>query len=1104
MHDTREWLAQIGMSQFADVFVAHGVDLETAAELTGDDLREMGIDRIGERKALLREISRLAELRPHRDAHRRILSVLFCDLVGSTELSRQIDAEDLRNLMRAYHERARNTINRFGGFVARPLGDGVLAYFGWPRAQEDQAAQAVRAALELVGAIQTLRLDVGVVVHCRLGVATGRLVIGDETDPDLAFGETINLAARLQTHAAPDTVVIDEATSRWIGRRFAAVPLGPARLKGFPTSVGLWQVLEECPSVDRFDTRTLGRARFGDRESEMNRLGEAWTQALSGRGQFILLSGAPGFGKSRLVREFTARVATATRIIRLQCSAHHATSGFHPLIQRLEAAAGPNGGRATAPAMRRELERLIGTAGSSEMGETANLADLLDLEIAQSPESSPLPARERRRRAITFLVRTAIRSARIGPLLIVVEDVHWIDPSTHELLDALVSRLADSHLMVIATARPGSTPLGAASTRQEIQLDRLPDLDTELIVRSIEGSAQLSDEDVALIVSRVEGVPLFAEELAYAAIDLGHAEALDELPDTVEASLTARLDLLTHGKAVAQLGSVLGREFATSELHALAAPSLDPSLASVGLRELVAARLLLTSGTSDDPRYRFSHALVQEVAYASLLRHTRQQLHERVALGVLPQSVRSRQPELVAHHLTEAGLLSEALEYWRLAGLRATEKSANAEAISHYRMGLALAGSLPAGRSRDQTTLRLLVALSAPLIAELGYTSGELGDCIARAMALGERIGHTPEIYPLLYARWASLLTGGRMAQSLEVAEAFSQLAERQHQEDALLARHRMLGASHLCLGRLHLASRELGLLVDGYEPGVHARLVHSYGVDLRVAGRCFQSELLWLTGQVDQAHAAATAALCEAEAVKHVNSIGMALHFAGLVSLLNRDPAGVREYTDQMVELARHQSVGGWPLLTGAMLGWTLVAEQQHQDGIAMLIQSVDQTLAAGVSMFLPIFYCRIAEALLDIEDLEAAAKHLTSAQELVRKTGEVNFQAEVLHLHALLRFRGGRTASARKVLAAARNVAREQGATSIELRIATSAANMLTDLGEAARAVALLSPLVEEQREGLLTPDFRAAQAALRRTQGESVSERLQPGPGRVETGA
>jgi class 3 adenylate cyclase/tetratricopeptide (TPR) repeat protein len=1074
------------MAHLIDAFLAHGVDLRTARELTAEDLKEMGVNRVGDRKALLREIDRLADATPQRDAHRRVLSAMFCDLVGSTELSRQVDAEELRIVLKAYHERARQTIIRFGGFIGTLQGDGVLAFFGWPQAKEDQAAQAVRAALSLVESIAMLRFDSGLVAQCRIGIATGRVVIGDETDPNLAFGETLNLAARLQTYATPDTVVIDEATQHWIGRRFETMPLPPATLKGFAERVKIWQVLREHSRVDRFESRGWNRAGFVGRRAEMKRLQQLWAEALSGHGRLVLVSGEPGFGKSKLVHEFTAHLPAHARVLRLQCSAHHTTTGFHPLIHRLGAA---ETDAASLPAVMHELGRALGEDVAAESAEAESLAQLLDLSTQEAAEPSSIPARDRRQNAIGFLVRIVLQAARQNPLLIVVEDVHWIDPSTQELLEALVSQLAGTHLLVIATTRPGGTSLPNASALTEIPLDRLPDADTELIVRGVEGADRFSHRDVSLIVSRVEGVPLFAEELTSAAIDQGELGALPELPETVEASLTARLDFLADGRTVAQLGSVLGREFTRSELEALAGPSPAPSSIGQGLHELTTARLIRVTETPQEPRYRFSHALVQEVAYASLLRHTRQQMHERAAHVVLSESVRARQPELIAHHLTEAGLVIEAIEYWELAGRRSAEKSANAEAISHFRRGLDLAAKLPEGPARDRTTFHLLVALAGPLIAELGYTSSDLADCIASAMTLSERIDDAPDIFPLLYARWASLLTSGSVAESLRVARAFSGLAERQRNEDAMLARHRMLGASHLCAGDLGHARRELDALLRHYKPRRHAHLVHSYGVDLRVAGRCFQSEVLWLTGQVDQARATASKALREARSSEHVNSIAMALHFFGLVAFLNCDSDGVHSYAAEMDELTRRQPAGAWPLLKQAMLGWALIAEQLHEEGMAMLTDGLGRAVEAGVSMFVPIFYCRIAEILIDRDDLETAESYASSAGKLMERTGEVNFRGELLRLRALIRQRRGKPMSVERILMQAIELTREQGAKSIELRVATSLGEILIDRGEPERAVALLAPLLEERHEGRRYRDFLGAQAALLRAQNESV---------------
>jgi class 3 adenylate cyclase/tetratricopeptide (TPR) repeat protein/ABC-type transport system involved in cytochrome c biogenesis ATPase subunit len=1035
MEEIVEFLAGIGMSRFAETFVAHGIDLGIAPELTDGDLKELGVDRLGDRKVLLREIGRLRPRDGGPQAHRRLLSVLFCDLVGSTALARRIDAEDLRSVLLTYHQAARESIRHFGGFIGTLMGDGVMAYFGWPQAQEDQAAQAVRAGLELVATMRTLRFEYGVVVHCRVGIATGRVVMGDASDPNLAFGETLNLAARLQAHAHADRVVTDAATNRWIGRRFKTVPLPAADLKGFAHPVSAWNVLEEHPSVDRFETRAAGRAQFAGREAEMGTLTRLWETVLSGRGQAVTVTGGAGFGKSRLVREFQANVARdRPSIVRFQCSAHHSNSVFYPVIQSLEDAAGIDPAGDSAAAKRGKLEELVARRQTPEPEDLLSLAQMLDLSIDEETAGGDSSAAERRRHAIRFLVRRVLIMSRERPVLAIVEDVHWIDPSSSELLAELVAAAVAAKVMVIATTRTDNPSLPPGHRATEIRLEGVADAETETIVRSIDGADGLSEREVRLIVSRVDGIPLFAEELTSAAIEHGRVTRSDELPETVEASLTARLDFLRHGKAVAQVGSVLGREFAGSQLEALAQPVMAATALRSGLRELTAAGLV--EGPYEDVRYRFSHALVQEVAYASLLRRTRQQLHERAARNVISEPGRAREPELVAHHLTEAGLVAESLEYWKAAGGRSAEKSANAEAISHFRRGLELIAQLAEEPSRDALELSFLVACSGPLIAEFGYTSTQLTNCIARALTLSERIGHTPEMYPLLYARWAVLLTSGSMPESLRVAQDYSRLAERQQHPDALFARHRMLGASYMCLGDLARAEDEFDAIIAGYDPERHGPLAHSHGLDLLVAGQCFSSEVLWLMGRADEAARRAQSGLTKARATGHVNSIAMALHFCGLVSFLNRDPAAVREHAAEMTQLTDRQPAGAWPSLTGAMLGWSLIAEGDVDQGLPMLIDGVERARSVGVSMFVPMFHCRIAEVLIGCGAPAKAAQRLAVAEELIARTGEVNYRSELLRLQAVLAAERGAEREADELLHQAIELARRQGARSLEFR--------------------------------------------------------------------
>ena len=1077
-----EWLAEIGLSQYAETFTEQGIDLDLARELTPNDLKDLGIRQFADRKRFLREAARLAEGPAAGQVHWRILSVLFCDLVGSTELANKIDAEEYRIALKAYLDTSRNSIRGYGGFVAMLFGDGVLAYFGWPYAEEDQASQAVRAGLDLVAAVRELRFDNDVAPHCRVGIATGHVVIGGDSGLDNAFGETVNLAARLEGIAEPDCVVIDRSTYRAIGNRFDTDQLPPVELKGFSQLVEAWVVHAERRYVDRFAARPLRAPAFVGRDAEITALKRSWESVLAGTGQTVVVYADAGLGKSRLVHELCDTVsARSATVLSYQCSEHHANSAFYPIMENLEQVAGIDASDDPAT-RRRKLTELLGSSADRQVEDLDIVAPLL---LSVLDPTVPVPASEsapqRRTRAIRFLVDRTLRRSQGRPLLVVVEDVHWIDPSSLELLEEFRSRATDSRVLMLITSRAVVGSLRTWAGVTHVPLGRLTDQDIGAIVRSVDHSARLSDAEITDIVSRVDGIPLFAEEITASAIERGSVRTLHCLPETIEASLTARLDFLDEAKQVAQMGAVLGREFEHRQLAALARPYMTRSALDKGLEAVVASGLLLQMGRVNEAKYRFRHALVQDVAYGSLLRQTRRQLHERVAREVLDETTRTRAPELMAHHLTEAGLVREAIEHWTAAGARASEKSANVEAISHLTRGLDLAATLPAGCSRDALRFRLLVALCGPLIAQYGYTSEEVAECVSNALALSGKVEHAPEMYTLLYTRWGALLASGSIAASLQAARDFSELAERQRNEDALFARHRMLGASYMCLGELALAAQELNQIIEGYDPVRHARLGTAYGVDLLVAARCFMSEVQWLAGEVDRASTTASAALRTAAALKHVNSMAMALHFCGFIAFLNRDGLVVRAFADEMRRLASHQRVGVWHTLIGAMDGWVLVQEGLVEPGMAALLHGIDQAERAGVSMFLPFMYSRIAETLARQGALADADSWLSKADALMARTGEVNYRGEVLRLRATLLLRQHRVSDAERQLVDALNIARTQGARTVELRIATTYAQLMTERGEAHRGADLLTSVLKGFTEGFGRLDLVVARDTL-----------------------
>jgi len=1082
VNDIGDWLLGIGLGRLIGLFEQSGIELQDLHELSNEDLKDIGIDRLADRKQLMKEIAGLAAKRAQTSAERRVLSVMFCDLVGSTALSTELDPEELREALLLYQRATVERIQQHGGFVASYMGDGVLAYFGWPYASEDQAALAVRAGLDAVLAVRHLQIDEQRVLHCRVGIATGRVVVGGQSHLDSAVGETPNLAARLQAAAGADEVVVDKATHHAIGQRFESRALDLVAFKGFAHPVEAWCVVRERTEIDRFESRPSSGAKFVGRQRDLDVLLWCWRQAQSGAAQTVIVEGEAGIGKSRLVREFEIRLRGYNpAIIRFQCSPYHTSSAFYPAIHHLEMAAGidqrdePPGGKLA------KLAKLFEASIAEDPRALFVLSELLSLPVDQPENAPPLSPLQRRSLIIKLLVGNALKLASRGALLVIIEDAHWIDPSSQELLTALVNGTTRAPVVTVVTHRPiPATPWAQELGATMIELGPLEDAEIRAIACGVDSSRQLPDTDIERIVSRVEGIPLFAEEITSAALERATGGEFG-LPETIQASLAARLDALGNAKEMAQIASVLGRDFRVSQLSALA--GIPPALVERTMSTLMASGLVLKVGRAVVPTYRFKHALVQDVAYQSILKYRRRELHQRVFREILTDATKNREPEIAAHHLTEAGVLAEAIQYWKQAGQRAARASANVEAISHFSRGLELIDKLPADCGRDTLEFSLRVGLAAPLIASKGYTSDDLKSCIAHALALSRKIGNTPELFSILYTRWAYLLTAGFMVESRKIAEEFSDLAERQNDTDALYARYRMLGASHMCLGNLRQAVTYLDLAIDRYEPELHARLVTSYGVDIRVAARCFRAEVAWLMGHPHDAKASAAAALEEARRTKHVHSIAMALFFCGLISFLCRDEAAVCTHVEDLFRLAARQPIGAWPTLGRAMAGWAEAESGKREEGLAAMNEGVRAAQKAGVSMFLPFFLGRVAEMLLSSGNLTEAEGYVDEAESLITRTEEVSYKADIRCSRACLLGLRSRPDEADMIFAEAMELASSQDAKMIELRIATRYAGHLEAQGQYQRARVLLRAMLESINEGQTSADIDAARSTISR---------------------
>lgn len=736
--DINTWLRALGLGQYCDVFAAGDVDLRVLPHLTETDLRELGVS-LGHRKIILAAVPESFRVaisaaglnhlhsndqplpRPplERAPERRLLSVLFCDLVGSTELSRRLDPEDLREVLRSYQDRVAGAVTRYGGYVARFMGDGVMAYFGWPCAYEDHAERAVRAGFEALGAVQLLKPN-DVELQARVGVATGLVVVGDLVggsvrEEGAVAGETPNLAARLQASARPGQLVIAEATRRLIGDAFVVEDLGKKPLKGFGTGTRLHLVKSEREVESRFHAAHAGElSPFVGRVHEVALLVERWELARAGEGQAILLSGDAGIGKSRLVQALTEKLgATPHVVLRFQCSPYHTHSTLFPIVQNLGRAADFRPGDSNQQRLDK-LEHMLADVGANIRTVAPVYAELLSLDCHDRYGKIDLTPQQRKSLTLQTLVDRFVQRAAHCPVLIIVEDAHWIDPTTAELLDALMAPINRAPIMLLVTHRPSWTSEWPSLYGHVLQVSLGPLAKPQIadMVRHIAGataSAWMIDE----IVGRTDGIPLFIEELARSLVEreAGVGECEVGLPATLQGSLMARLDRCQPtAKETAQIASVIGREFSRDLLARVCdfqVADLDAAVA-----ELMAAHLVLRGGPSEDA-LAFRHALIQDAAYQSLLMSRRQRYHAAIAraLAEYRRETGDTQPELVARHFSEAGLPQLALPFWRRAGERALARSANNEAIDHYGKALAIAERLPDSEGREDAVLETRIAL---------------------------------------------------------------------------------------------------------------------------------------------------------------------------------------------------------------------------------------------------------------------------------------------------------------------------------------------------------------------------------------------------------
>ena len=1119
--DVTAWLCGLGLGQYAQAFRENDVDADVLADLTADDLIGLGVTSIGHRRKLLAAIAALrvasisvaapataapaagsASVSLAAEAERRQLTVMFVDLVDSTALAARLDPEEMAEVLRTYQSAVAGAIGRFEGHVAKYMGDGVLAYFGYPRAHEDEAERAVRAGLAAVAAVHGLGSAPGETLAARVGIATGSVVVGEligegAAREETVVGDTPNLAARLQALAEPGTVMISARTRELVGGLFELAELGLQILKGFPVPVRAWRVVGEGAAESRFEAlHGAGLTPLVGREHEIGLLLEQWERAKEGEGQVVLLSGEPGIGKSRLLRALRGRLEDeAHTALSHYCSPHHQTSPLHPVIGLLERAAGF---AADDPAATRldKLETLLALSSNDVSVVAPLLAALLSLETgARYPPLDMSPHRQKER-TLEVLVDQVLGLAAHQPVLALYEDVHWADPTSLELLDLLIDRVQGAPVLVLITFRPEFEPSWTCYAHvTALTLSRLSRRQGAAMVARLSGSKALPPAVLDQIVAKTDGVPLFVEELTRTVLetnllrDEGDHYALAgplppmAIPATLQESLLARLDRLAPAREVAQVAAAIGREF-SHELLAIAA-ALPESELQAALDDLVGSGLAFRRGTPPLATYSFKHALVQDAAYATLVRAKRQRLHARIAAALeqhFPETVQV-QPELLAHHYMKAGLAELAIDYWLRAGRRAISRSAMVEALAQLRNGLDLLAGLPEA-DRRWRELDLQVALGVALMATQGWAAPEAGRANARARELCEQIGATTQLWPVLYGQWVFHGVRAEHNAAREVADEFVRRAQDQQEDSVTLVAHRVRGTGAFWRGEAAAARGDLERTLALYDPERHHPLAFLYVQDPRVAALSGLSWTLFALGYPEQARARSREAIEAALKLAHLNTLGYALLFASFFEQFRRAGREARDRAEALVELAIEQNFPHFLAAASTIRGWALLQSGETDTGLAQLRQGLPAWQATGAGLYESYFLGLQAEALGRSGAVEEGLDLIAKALGRVEETGERWFEAELHRMKGelMLRLRKADPVAAEARFRQAASVARQQGAKLWELRATTCLAGLCREQGRRGEAHDLLSPLYSQFTEGFGTPDLQAARAMLR----------------------
>ena len=1144
MSDVASWLDGLGLGDYAQPFAAQKIRFELLTDLEDADLRELGVAALGDRKLMLKAIAALkasqqaspnagpassaqrdgpvaaaaalhagaiagphaepvpAQAAPRHEAERRQLTVMFCDLVGSTVLSNRLDPEDLQQVVRTYHDAVARAVAHFDGHVAQFLGDGVLVYFGYPRAHEDDAARAVRAALRVIKAVAALETKASLdsPLQTRIGIATGRVVVGEigsgtSAAEQTASGDTPNLAARLQNIARPGEIVLSAETRRLLGYSFDLETMGQLELKGFSAPVEVWRVLGERTVASRFEAQhTQELTRFIGRDSEVSLLLERWGLARDGEGQVVLLSAEAGIGKSRICQTFRERLAGEPHaVVLLQCSPYFSSSPLYPVVQYFERVTDMKASDTLAERAVK-LELLTGSEITLTPASLGYFMRLMGL-----PDEGRIPAvgqTAEREKALTLQAPIDLLRglAQHQPVLLLIEDAHWIDPSTEELLEMTIEQLRETRLLVLVTCRPEYVQSwGNPSNLTRLALSRLSLKQCVSLVEAVTGGKSLPPEVLTEIIRRTDGIPLFVEELTKSVLESGLLEETPTgyrlngplpamaIPSTLQDSLMARLDRLAPAKEVAQVGAVIGREFSQRlllQVLQMPEPRLDQAL-----DELVRSELVFRRVQGADIHYTFKHALIRDTAYSSMLKSQRVLRHGQIAAAIeaLEPDTIGGQPELLAYHHQEGGNPAAAFKYWSTAGDLAERRSASREGVTHYRAALSLLPGLPGAERKSEIELQLQLKLGTVLMQTEGFASHDTAQSFSKARALSLQLGRIDDYVASGAGVAATLWSAGRFD---EVVDLFEQLTP-----DDLSHLKPMSQASRLMV--LGLAKLNMGELAESWqitEGALHiiedmgaAQRRDIGGADARVVVRGQCVNLRVHQGFLAQADAFTREAIALAAQRGHPPTQAWALGLARFMAYRNGDMKESARYAREVLDLSERLGFNGRIGPGLMMLGRALVADGQVDEGIDNLRRGFALWASTGAKAVGSEFASHAAEVLVKVGHVQDAAEFLVIGERFQQETGERFYGAELQRVRGLVAQAEGDVAAAKACFRRGFDLAKGQGAMLFALRSATELTRLCQARGAGNEGADLLRPIYEWFTEGFDNPDLVAARTLL-----------------------